>query len=126
MKRAPIVPYTRPAMEANEYAKSQGKFAAFHVALFKAYWEEGKNLGDPAVLQGVAQQVGLDPEGLNHALQDRRYANEVEEQVEYARHIGITGIPAFTIGRYLFMGAQPYDFFKMVVERVIQEQTAAE
>ena len=126
MKRAPITAYTRPAMEAAEYAKSQDKFDEFHLALFKAYWEDGKNLGDRGVLQEIASQVGMNPEGLDQALREGHYAQIVEDQVEFARQIGITGIPAFVIGRYLFMGAQSYDFFKVVMERALQDQTSAQ
>ena len=126
MNRAPIVPFTRPAMEADEYAKSQGKFNQFHLAAFKAYWEAGKNLGDLAVLQQIAMDAGLDPAGLAQAILEHRYTDVVEEQVEFARQVGITGIPAFIMDRYLFMGAQPYDFFKMVADRVLQERVEAQ
>ena len=122
MNRAGLVPFTRPAMEAGEYAKSQERFDQFHKAAFKAYWEEGENLGDLGVLQRVAERVSLDPEGLARALRDHQYTGVVEEQVEFARKIGISGIPAFIVDRYLVVGAQPYDFFKMVVDRVLQER----
>lgn len=122
MKRAPIVAYTRPAMQATEYAKSQGKFDEFHLALFKAYWEEGTNLGDIQALQKLGASVGLNAAELGTALQEGHYAQAVEDQVELAREIGITAIPAFIVGRYLFMGAQPYDFFKMVMERALEDQ----
>ena len=124
MRRAPLVPHTRPAMEANEFAKEQGKFDPYHRALFKDYWEEGKNLGDPAVLQQAGERVGLDPAALGQALQEGRYRDAVEEQVQFARSVGITGIPAFIVDHYLFMGAQPYAFFKQVMDRVLEERAA--
>ena len=124
MRRSGLIPRTRPAMEATEYAKERGQFDAFHRALFKAYWEEGKDLGDLATLLQEAERVGLDGPGLGRALQENRYTGLVEEQVQFARQAGITGIPAFIVDRYLFTGAQPYSFFKQVMERVLEERGA--
>lgn len=121
MRRAPVVPFTRPVFEAAEYAKAQGRFDEFHWAAFKAYWEDGKNLGDTAALKEIAYGSGLDPEGLKSCLETNQYTKTVEEQIEEAHHYGITGIPAFIIGKYLFMGAQPYEFFQKVVEQVQKE-----
>ena len=123
MRRAGITPYTRLAMEAGEYAKSQGLFDSYHLALFKAYWEEGENLGDSAVLVGEADRVGLDTTGLRTVLEERSLAGEVEDQVRYAHEVGIQGIPAFIVDhRYLFTGAQPYEFFRKVMHQVMEER----
>lgn len=123
MRRAPITPYTRPAFEANEFAREHGRSEEFHLAAFKAYWEDGKNLGDRAVLKELAAGCGLDPDLLSHHLDHGTYAQQVQEQIDEAHGYGITGIPAFILGRYLFMGAQPYEFFQQVMERVLQEQS---
>ena len=122
MKRAPITPYTRPAMELGEYAKEQGAFDAYHSLTLKAYWEHGQNLGDYPVLQGLAEQAGMDPAAALVAVKERQYAQVVEDQVQFARSVGISGIPAYIIDRYLVVGAQPYDLFKEVAERVLQER----
>ena len=123
MRRSGLTPRTRPAMEATEYAKTRGKFDEYHRALFKAYWEEGKNLGDVTVLQQEADRVGLDSAEVGRVVQERHYAEEVEQQVRFAHQVGITGIPAFIVDeRYLFTGAQPYSFFKQVIDRVLEER----
>ncbi len=41
-----------------------------------------------------------------------------------ATNLGVHGIPAFLIGRYLFTGARPYQDFQAVVERVLAENGA--
>ncbi len=122
MRRSPIVAYTRPSMEVGEFAKSQGKFDAYHLGALKAYWEDGKNLGDLKVLQEIGAAAGLDPQDVAQIVQERRYAQVVQDQVDFAHQAGITGIPAYIVGRYLFMGAQPYDFFKQVADKVLEEQ----
>lgn len=121
MRRPPIVAYTRSSMEVGELAKAQGKFDDYHLGALKAYWEDGKNIGDLKVLQEIGAHAGLDPAEIAEVLQDRRYAQAVQGQVDFAHQIGITGIPAYIVGRYLFTGAQQYDFFKMVADKVLAE-----
>lgn len=121
MKRSPHTPYTVPALEATEYAKEMGLEMPFHHACFRALWERGEDIEKTEVLSAVAEEVGLDPRGLEEALRKRTYADAVQASYQQAIAYGINGIPAFTIGRYLFTGAHPYDFFKEVVERVLQE-----
>lgn len=123
MRRSSITPYTRPAMAATEYAKEQGLFDPYHRALFKAYWEDGKNLGEKTVLLDTAEGAGLDRRELASALETGRYDQEVESQVRFAHEVGITGIPAFIVdNKYLFTGAQPYPVFKQVMDKVIEER----
>lgn len=122
MRRSGIIPYTRPAMELGEYAKAQGAFDAYHKLALAAYWEDGKNLGDAAVLQDLGERAGLEPAGLRRALAERPYEGVVEESILFARQVGIRGIPAYIIDRYLVVGAQPYPVFEQVMERVLQER----
>jgi len=111
-------------MEAGEFAKSKGLFDPYHRALFKAYWEAGRNLGETGVLLEQAERVGLDSRELATALEEGRYTETVEGQVQFAHSVGINGIPAFIIDRYLFTGAQPYPIFKQVMDKVLEEREA--
>ena len=122
MRRSSMIPYTRPSMELGEYAKRQGCFDAYHKLALSAYWEEGRNLGDPEVLQQLGEASGLERDGLRQVLQDRPYAGAVEEAIQFARQVGIRGIPAYIIDRYLVVGAQPYPLFQQVVEKVLLER----
>ena len=116
LKRSPIVPCSRPALEAAEFAKEQGKFDQFHLGIFKAYWEEGRNIGLRSVLRGVAEGCGLDGDQLECCLDEGRYTETIDSQNEEARALGINGIPAFIIGDYFVEGAQPYEVFRKAVE----------
>ncbi len=125
MRRNPHTPYTGPALEATEFAKAMGLEMPFHHAVFRALWERGEDIEKTEVLAAVAEEVGLDPRKLEEALGNHTYAEAVQESYQQAISYGINGIPAFTIGRYLFTGAHPYDFFKQVVERVLSEGVEA-
>ena len=82
----------------------------------------GRDLGDLQVIRGVAEECDLDWSDLEERLKRGDYADSVMSQYREATELGITGIPAFLIGKYLFTGARPYDVFKSVVGRVVQER----
>ena len=57
------------------------------------------------------------------ALATGEYAESVQEQVDWAHKVGITAIPAFVFDdRYLLMGAQPYEVFQQVMDKVLTER----
>ena len=119
MNRPERVPYTRLALEATEAAKQAGAGEAFHEAAYRAYWGDGVDLGVVENLKPIAEEVGLDWPTMHKHIEDRTYKEEVERQYQDALNIGVTGIPAYVIGRFFFVGAQPYDVFKQVAERAI-------
>ncbi|MDP6073175.1 MAG: DsbA family protein, partial [SAR202 cluster bacterium] len=106
MRRAPVTPYTMYALEATEFAKEQGKFDEFHLGMYKALWEDSKDLGDFDVIRGVAEECDLDWKDLHECLESRHYEETVMGQFQEAVNYGITGIPGFIIGNVLFTGAR--------------------
>lgn len=121
MRRAPLTPNTKLAFEASEFAKDKGLFEPFHDACYKAFWEEGVNLGELSVLQDLGKQVGIDPQEMKQRLDSGHYTPHAQAQYDEAISLGVRGIPSFIMGRYFFSGAQPYDLFKDVATRVQQE-----
>ncbi len=122
MKRPAFIACSRPALEAAEYAKEQAKFDQFHLVVFKAYWEEGRNIGLRSVLRSVAEGCGLDGDELEHRLNEGHYADRIDRQNEEARALGINGIPAYVIGDHLIEGAQPYEIFQRAVELITRRK----
>jgi predicted DsbA family dithiol-disulfide isomerase len=110
---------SRPALQAAEFAREQGRFDAMHHELLKAYWDEGKDVSDIAVLREVAGRVGLDVAGMEAAVAEDRFGDYLDARRAEAEELGINGIPAHVIAdRYLVMGAQPYDVFERVMAKV--------
>jgi len=110
---------SRPALQAAEFAREQGLFDAMHHELLKAYWDEGKNVSDMAVLRDVAGRVGLDVAGMEAAVAADRFGDYLDARRAEAEELGINGIPAHIIAdRYLVMGAQPYELFERVMAKV--------
>ncbi len=117
--------YSRLALEAAEFARSEDQYEAFHRALFKAYWIERQDIGDREVLLKLAREVRLDTGGLELALDERSYAPLVEDEVATAHRLGIGAVPSFVFDdRYLVQGAQPYEVFQHVMEQYVLAESS--
>ncbi len=127
MKRAPLIPNTLKAHEATEFAKEAGHLLPFHRAVFRAYWEDEQNIGDVEVLCRISRECGLDASELRAALHQGRFAAPVQEQVEWSRAVGITGVPTFIFDeKFSLVGAQEYEVFRDVARRIVERRVAAE
>jgi predicted DsbA family dithiol-disulfide isomerase len=84
-------------------------------ALYKAYFVEGKNIGNVDVLVEIAQSVGIPEEDARGVLSDRTFKAAVDADWDLARRYGITGVPTFVAGGRKLVGAHPYD----VLERFL-------
>ena len=122
MRRPSLTPYTIYSLEATEYAQEVGRFDEFHHAVYKALWEDGKNLGDLAVIQEISESCDLDWSQLKQRLESGYYRATVQAQHQQAMDLGIHAIPAFLVGNLLFSGAQPYEVFKVAVNRALNQR----
>jgi predicted DsbA family dithiol-disulfide isomerase len=109
---------SRPALQAAEFAREQGRFEAMHKELFHAYWNEGRDVSDLAVLREVAGRAGVDAAGMERAIAEDRFGDYLDARRAEAEDLMINGIPAHVIAdRYLVMGAQPYQVFERVMAK---------
>ena len=69
----PVQPRSRKAMEAAEFARDAGCFEAMHDALFRAFFEEGRDLASTDVLVAIGHAQGLDGHALRTALEEGTY-----------------------------------------------------
>jgi predicted DsbA family dithiol-disulfide isomerase len=85
----------------------QGRVA---LALFKAYFEDGRNVGDRAVLLDIAEASGMDRAVVTALFAAGADVEAVKEEIGMAREMGVTGVPCFIIdNKYAVMGAQSVD-----------------
>ena len=119
MKPRDVIINSRRALGAAELARERGLFDAMHHALFRAHWEGGGRLEDVDDLVRIGTDVGLDAAELREAIEGKRYDSMIDENRAVAGSAGIDAIPAHIFDRrYLVLGAQPYDVFKQVLDRV--------
>jgi len=80
--------------------------------LFRAYFEDGLDIGNLEVLTDCARRAGLDQELAHKYLQSDEGRQEVVASDVYARRLGINGVPCFIVNRkYAVSGAQPPSAF---------------
>jgi predicted DsbA family dithiol-disulfide isomerase len=90
--------------------------------LFKLNFEEGRNIGDHAVLIEAAREAGMDAAVVETLLPTEADVEAVQSEIETAQRMGISGVPCFLIeGKYAVMGAQDTD----VLADAIREVAAA-
>ena len=115
-------PNSHRSLEAAEFAREHGAFDAYHRALFQAYFGEGRDIGDIAVLSELGEASGLDSGGLEEAITSGRYTTLVNEATAESRSSGITGTPTFIFDdgerRLPIVGAQDYQVFQNVAQRM--------
>lgn len=116
------IPSSRRAHECTEYARAQGKLHAFHAAVLKAYWTEGKDLHDWAVLEELARGAGLDAVAMRDEVTARAWKTAVDERVQGAHDLGIHAVPTFLFAdKFIVQGAQTLDVLEKVMARVTSE-----
>ena len=114
-----IVPNTMRALRVTELARDRELHRPVHDRLMDAYWDEGRNIGDPDEVRMLAVEAGLDPAEVDEALAGDLYADRVRASTAEAQSVGITGIPAFALdGRLLILGAQPREVFQQALARL--------
>jgi predicted DsbA family dithiol-disulfide isomerase len=112
---------SRLAQELGKWADTQPGGDAIHDALFRAYFVDGRNIGDPDVLADVAESVGLPRDRALEVIRSRSFKSAVDADWRLAGEYGITGVPTFVAGRRGLVGAQPYE----MLEQLIEEESGA-
>lgn len=127
LRLPPVQPRSRKSFEAAAFAREHGLFDAMHHALFRGFFEDGFDIGDEQVLADIGRSVGLNAQGLAQAIRDSRYTQQVLDDQQAARRMGLSGVPATVIvpdesvgGRPLLVsGAQPLEVVVGAVEQVL-------
>lgn len=100
VKQLPILsPESADAAKMGMAAAEQGKYAAFHKAMFSA----GRL--DPQTIEAAARMAGVDLARAQRVMADPRFEAELGRNVEMARQLGFSGTPAWVVGDALISGA---------------------
>ncbi len=112
------------ALEATEYAKHQGKAEEFSRTVYRAYFQDGRNIGDLNVVLALVQEVGLDPTIVQEHLTAGTYANRLKAAHQEALSLDVSGVPTFIVGPAQIVGAQSPDVFVNMLNRVAERGLA--
>ena len=88
------------------------------LALFDAYFQQRRNVSDPAVLVEVARSVGLEPDAA--ALDDPALGDKVRAEEQAAWDMNVSGVPAMVVnGKFLIPGAQEPETYANALRRAV-------
>jgi predicted DsbA family dithiol-disulfide isomerase len=108
LERIERTPNTFAAHQLIDLAQQERAGGAVVDALFRAYFEEARDVGDRGVLLEVAEAAGLARAQVEARWADAAEARRVAELEESMKALGISGVPTFILGRkFGVSGAQP-------------------
>jgi len=125
--RIKVTPNTRDAHRLIRYASGTDHADGVVEALFRAYFIEGRNIGEAATLVEVGAEAGLDRAEVQRYIRGTEAVEETLAEDLSARRIGITAVPCFIFDKkYVVSGAQEPEFFFPLFDLLKNEQTKAE
>ncbi len=108
---------SRLAQELAKWAETQDRGDAFHMAVFRAYFVDGRNIGKEEVLVNLAEKAGLSAEEARKVLKSRTFRQAVDQDWSLAHQMGITAVPTFVFNRQMLVGAQPYETLAQFIDQ---------
>jgi predicted DsbA family dithiol-disulfide isomerase len=117
-KQIERMPNTFQGHRLLHHARSAGVQHELSEALFSAYFEQGRDVGDPEVLLEAGVSVGLDRVATAEFLAGDEGTDAVRDELERASNIGVTGVPCFVLaGAFAIPGAQEPEVIAQIIER---------
>ena len=107
---------SRKAQELGKWAEEMDVGEPFHMAIYHAYFAEGKNIGQLDVLIATAATVGLNPDEAKQVIETGRYAAMVDADWAKAQELGVTAVPTCLYQEKALVGFQDYSAFQQLVE----------
>jgi predicted DsbA family dithiol-disulfide isomerase len=116
---APRMPNTLNAHRLIHWAGIEGRQSDVVNRLMRAYWEDGRDIGDLATLADIAGEAGMDRDATLRLLQSDADAADIAARDLDARQKGVNAVPTFLIAQhYVVSGAQPPDLWGKVIAEI--------
>lgn len=104
-------------------ANESGKQTQLKLALFKAYFSEGKDISDREVLVDIVASVGIETQAVLAVLDDDEIREGVKQEEAQFKQMGIESVPAFIINnKYLISGGQPVEAFVQGLQEISEKE----
>lgn len=117
-----ILTNTFDAHRLSMFAKKHGQMKEMTERLLRAYFTEGKHIGDHATLVQLAEEIGLDGSAVKEMLAGKEMSDAVYGDENQAQQYGIRSVPFFLINKkYSLTGAQPLETFVQAFKQVMQQ-----
>jgi predicted DsbA family dithiol-disulfide isomerase len=117
-------PNTLDAHRLIHWAGIEGRQTAVVSALFRAYFQEARNIGDAEVLADIADSVGMDAAVVLKLLASDADRADILEREAHSREMGVNSVPTFIVaGQHAVPGAQPTELWLKVIDEIADQPT---
>jgi predicted DsbA family dithiol-disulfide isomerase len=124
-ERPQRMPNTLDAHRLIHWAGIEGLQSPVVAALMRAYWVEGRDIGDPETLADIAAGAGMNRAEVLRLLASDADADDIRARDEDARRKGVTSVPTFLIAQtYVVTGAQGSDVWDKVIAEIAGQTQA--
>ena len=112
-------PNTIDAHRLIHWAGLEGRQTPVASRLFKAYFEEGRHIGDVETLLDIAEELGLDRAMTARLFESDADIADIRARDAHTRARGVTGVPTFVVGnQHVVPGAQPTELWLKVIDEI--------
>ena len=120
-------PNTINAHRLIHWSGLEGRQTAVVSRLFKAYFEEGQDIGDVEILLDIAEGVGMDREMTARLFATDADTDDLRARDADARAKGVSGVPTFVLAnQHVLPGAQPAELWTQVIKDIAEQLSKAE
>ncbi|MDU6040509.1 MAG: DsbA family protein [Clostridium butyricum] len=117
-------PYTGLAFQGYHYAKENGKGKEYNDRVFKALFQEEKNIGKIHILKELAKEIGIDENDFEKALLSGKYKEVQNKALNHAyNEANISAVPTFMIGDKVMSGFNNKEDFESVINGELENKT---
>ncbi len=116
---------SKDALLLSEASKQCGRetFYALHEKLFKAYFVEGKNIGNKNTLKEIALANGIDEKIIESAWADDVHQKQLLSNFESARAHNVQSVPSFIFGQKVLSGVVAESVFREAANKQLKHKT---
>lgn len=97
-------PYTTLTFQGYHFAADAGKGDAYNKAVFAAFYQQEKDIGELPVIREILKELGLDAGAFEKAAAENRYLDRLDQQKQQAVDEGVASLPTFIIGNRQLTG----------------------
>ena len=106
-------------------AKSEAEFQKYVAAVYRAIWEDERNMGDPAVVGAVLKEAGFDPAQFIAMVGDPAVKDKLKAVTQEAVERGVFGAPTIFVDGKMHFGQDRLDFVAdLLVDKPDETATA--
>jgi len=117
------IPNTVDSHRMIVYARRDGCQDAMVNALFRAYFTDGRDIGEIDVLAEIAAENGLDGDAAQVYLASDEDRTMVVGEDQMVRSLGVSGVPCYIVDqKYALSGAQSPEVFLQILDLARREK----